>query len=118
MKFSVALLLNIVLAFAASLWLPWWTIAITGFMIGLLIPQRRFNSFLTAFLALFLLWGLWCVVLSSHDDLRFASKISMLILKLSNGWFSIIATALIGGLVAGLGALSGSFLRPVNKPRG
>jgi hypothetical protein len=40
-----------------------------------------------------------------------AHKVSMLILKMDNPFVLIFATAFIGALVAGVAALSGSYLR-------
>jgi LPS O-antigen subunit length determinant protein (WzzB/FepE family) len=39
----------------------------------------------------------------------------MLILKMDNPYLLMFATALIGGLVAGFGALTASFIREKNK---
>lgn len=111
MKFIISLLLIALLSVAACLYLPWWSIAIVSFMIAALIPQHPGKAFLTGFIALLLLWGSlsWCI--SSNNNHLLVHKVSMIILKTDSPYLLITATALIGALVAGFAALSGSYLR-------
>ncbi len=111
MKFFVSLLLTALLSFAACLYLPWWSIAIAAFIVAALIPQSAVKSFLTGFTALFLLWGALSFWISNNNEHLLAHKVSMVLLKMVNSWVLIFATAIIGALVTGFGALSGSFLR-------
>lgn len=111
MKFFISLILTILLSFAACLFLPWWSIAIAAFLVAALIPQKPVKSFITAFIALFLLWGGLSFWMSNNNDHILANKISLLILNKSGSTMLILATALIGALVAGFAALSGSYLR-------
>jgi hypothetical protein len=111
MKFFFSFILTILLSFAACLFLPWWSIAIAAFVVAALIPQKPFKAFLTGFIALFLLWGGLSFWMSNNNDHILAHKISQLILKMDNPMLLILATALIGALVAGLAALAGSYLR-------
>lgn len=111
MKFFISILLIALLSFAACLYLPWWMIAIAGFIVSACIPQRSGTAFLSGFFAGFLLWAGMSFWISSTNDHLFAHKISILILKTDNIYVLIAATGLIGGMVAGLGALTGSFLR-------
>jgi hypothetical protein len=111
MKFVISLVLIALLSFAACLYLPWWSIAFVAFIIAALIPQRPGISFLCGFTALFLLWGGLSLWISSNNDHVLAHKISLLVLKMDNPNLVIFLTAFIGALVAGLAALTGSFLR-------
>lgn len=111
MKFFISLILTILLSFAASLFLPWWSIAIAAFLVAALIPQKPFKALLTGFIALFLLWGGLSFWISNNNDHILAHKVSMLILKMDSPIMLVLATALIGALVAGFGALTGSYLR-------
>jgi hypothetical protein len=115
MKFITSLILTALLSFAACLYLPWWSIAIAAFIVAAAIPQGAIKSFLAAFTALFLLWGGLAWWISSANEHMLAHKISMVLLKTDNIWALIFATATIGALVAGAGALSGSFLRSSKK---
>jgi hypothetical protein len=111
MKFITSLILTAFLSFAACLYLPWWSIAIVAFIVAALIPQHPGKAFVTAFLALLLLWGGFSFWISNNNEHLLAHKVSVLILKMDNPFVLIFATALIGALVAGFAAMSGSFLR-------
>ncbi len=111
MKFLISILLIALLSVAACLYLPWWSIAIVAFIVAAIIPQKPFIAFLAGFIALFLLWGVLSWYISSNNSHLLAHKVSVLILKADNPTLLVLATALIGALVAGLGALSGSFVR-------
>ena len=111
MKFIISLLLTALLSFAACLYLPWWSIAIVAFIVAALIPQKPGKAFLTGFLALLFLWGGLSFWMSNNNEHLLAHKISLLILKMDSPYLLILATALIGGLVAGFAALCGSYLR-------
>jgi hypothetical protein len=111
MKFFISLILTILLSFAACLFLPWWSIAIASFVVAALIPQKPLKAFLTGFIALFLLWGGLSFWMSNNNDNILAHKVSQLILKMDNPYLLILATALIGAIVAGFAALAGSYLR-------
>ena len=111
MKFIISILLIALLSVAACLYLPWWSIAIVAFIVSILIPQRTVKSFLTGFIALFLLWGGLAWYISTNNNNLLAHKVSMIILTRDNPLLLIIATAAIGALVAGFASLSGSYLR-------
>jgi hypothetical protein len=111
MKFFISFILTILLSFAACLFLPWWSIALAAFIVAALIPQKPGKSFITAFTALFLLWGGLSFWISNNNNHILAHKISQLVLKMDNPVALVLVTAFIGALVAGLAALAGSYLR-------
>ena len=111
MKFITSLILTALLSFGACLYLPWWSIAIAAFIVAALIPQKPGKAFLAAFLALLLLWGGLSFWISDNNNHLLAHRVSQLILKMDNPYLLILATALIGALVAGFAALTGSYLR-------
>jgi hypothetical protein len=111
MKFITAFFLTALLSFAACLYLPWWSIAIAAFVVAALIPQHPAKAFLAAFLSLLLLWGGISYWISSKNEHLLAHKVSVLILKADNPYTLIAVTAVIGAVIAGLAALSGSYLR-------
>lgn len=111
MKFLISLILTALLSFAASLFLPWWSIALAAFLVAALIPQKPGKAFITGFIALFLLWGVLSFWLSNANENILAHKVSMLLLNMDNPYLLMLATAVIGALVAGFAALTGSYLR-------
>jgi hypothetical protein len=93
------------------LYFPWWSISIVAFIIPILIPQGHLASFISGFVALFLLWGIMSLWISISNGNILAHRVSLLIFKADNPYLLIIVTALIGAMVAGFAALTGSFLR-------
>jgi len=111
MKFITTLILTALLSFVACLYLPWWSIAIVSFIVALVIPQHPGKAFIAAFVALFVLWGALSYWISNNNEHILAHKVSLLILKMDSPYILMLATALIGALVASFAALSGSLLR-------
>lgn len=111
MKFIISLILMAVLSFAVCLYMPWWTIAFVCFIISALIPQRPGIAFLCGFISLFILWAGLSFWISIQNDHVLAHKISVMMLKKDDPLLLIIVTGLIGALVAGFAALTGSLLR-------
>jgi hypothetical protein len=111
MKFFISLILTILLSFAACLFFPWWSIAVAAFVVAALIPQKPGKAFFTAFIALLLLWGGLSFWISNNNHHVLAHKVSQLILQMDNPILLVLATALIGALVAGFAALAGAYLR-------
>ncbi len=112
MKLIVSVLLIILLSAVACLFLPWWSIALAAFAVSALVPQSPMRSFLAGFLALFLFWAVLSWFISANNNHILAHRIAVLFLKTDSPAFLVIVTALIGGLVAGTAALTGSFLHP------
>ena len=113
MKFFISTILIAALSFAACLYFPWWVIAIAGFVVSFAIPQKAGLAFLSGFFALFILWVGMSVYMSNANGNLLVHKMSMLFLKKDNTTLLFILTGLIGGLVAGLGSLSGRLLKKV-----
>ena len=111
MKFIVAILLTALLAFAGGIWLGWWIIAVAAFVIALLIHQRAGKAFLSGFLGVFILWGSLACWIDIRNEHVLSKKIAEVLPLGGNSLLLILVTALIGGLVAGFGAISGSYLR-------
>lgn len=105
-KFIVSFIATGLLAFAMGLVLPWWSISIAGFIPAFLIPQKRYFSFLSAFLAVFIFWGSFAAFISMNNDHILAHRISLLVLKKDDPNLLILLTASIGGLVSGVSAVT------------
>jgi len=112
MKFIISILLTMVLSFCSCLFLPWWSIAIVSFLVASIISQTPLASFITGFIALFLLWGILSFWISTNNDHILAHRVSLLIFKVDNPFLLIVITALLGALVAGFAALTASYIRP------
>jgi hypothetical protein len=115
MKIIVASLLTALLAFVAGIYLPWWSLAIAAFIGAILVQQSSGRSFLAGFLGIFLLWALLAWWIDWNNNSYLSQKIASLLPLSGNSLLLILVTAFIGGLVGGSAALTGSFLRPVDK---
>jgi hypothetical protein len=117
MKFLSAVILTALLAFAAGLYgiLPWWSFAITSLVVAVTVHQKAGRAFLSGFTGLFLLWSILAFLKDSANDHLLASKVAQ-ILPLGGSYIVLIlVTGIVGGLVAGLAALTGSYIRQTAK---
>ncbi len=113
MKFLASVLLMALVGFALGLYLPWWSVALTGFGISFFLYQKPMVALMTGFLSIFLLWGILTIVRSQVNDHILAHRVSILILQKDSPNLLILVTALIGGITGGMGALCGSLLRRI-----
>ncbi len=111
MKFIVSSILIILFSFLAGLYFPWWAIAIVAFLVSIIIRQGHLASFICGFISLFLLWGFLSFWISLQNGNILAHRVSLLIFKTDSPFLLIFATALIGAMVAGFAALTGSFFK-------
>ena len=115
MKFISSLLLTALLSFAGALFFHWWIIAVAAFLVALVIPLRSGYSFIAGFLALFLLWGLQALFIDTANHHILSEKVARL-LPLGGSFIALILlSAFIGGLVAGMAALTGSLARKISS---
>lgn len=117
MKFLVATVLTALLAFISGLFLPWWGIAIAALLTASIVHQKAGKAFFAGLLGVFLLWGglAWWIDMKNNGIL--SKKIAAILPLGGNSLLLILVTALAGGLVAGLAAMSGSFLRSSQRQR-
>lgn len=115
MKLFAAIILTGLLAFVSGLYLPWWCLALAAFIVAALVHQKPGKAFLAGFSGVFLLWaGLaWWIDMKNNGVL--SARIAALLPLGGSSVMLIIVTAAIGGLLAGLGAMTGSFLRSTGK---
>jgi hypothetical protein len=111
MKFIVVILLTALLGYAAPLYFPWWSFAVTSFIIALFIHQRAWAAFAATFLGFFLLWGIMALMIDNRNDHLLSQKIATLLPLGGSSFLLISITALIGGLISGFAGLSGSLAR-------
>lgn len=115
MKFLTALLLTALCSFVAGLYFPWWSLAIMAFLVALLVRQGAGRAFLSAFIALFLLWGGLALWIDIRNTSSLSARIGELLGLGSNTLLLVLITGFIGALVAGFAAMSGSYLRAGKK---
>jgi hypothetical protein len=106
MKFLYQTIITAALAFVLQSFLPWWTMAIAAAGVGYYFGTKGLLSFSAGFLGVGLLWlGMALFIdVSTHSILT--EKINK-ILPLN----SYLLTTLIGGLVGGFAALTGTLIK-------
>ena len=114
MRFILSVLLIGIFSFIAGLFLPWWSIAIISFLVALLWPQSPWRSFLAGFLGIFILWSVLALIIDAKNEHILSQKIALL-MKVGSTLVLVLVTSLIGALVGGFAAMSGSSLRLSRK---
>lgn len=111
LKFLVTTVLIGLFSFIGGLYFPWWTIAPIAFVVSLVIPQRPMPSFLSGFLALFLLWGGLALATDLANGNILSAKVASLLPLGGSSYALVFVTAFVGALVGGGGALTAAFLK-------
>ncbi|HWK07193.1 MAG TPA: hypothetical protein VNS58_26360 [Puia sp.] len=110
MKFLATTLLIALLSFLSGLYLPWWCFALAACGISALIPQKPLWAFLSGFLSLFLLWGGLAWGIDSANNSILSVKIAQLLHLGNSSLLLILVTALVGALIGGGAAITGTFM--------
>jgi hypothetical protein len=98
------------LSFVLQLFMPWWIIAIVAFGAALWKATNGSSAFWSGFLAIMAVWLLMATFTHIRTEGILTSRIAALF-SLPASFLLIIVTALIGGLVGGIAALSGYYVR-------
>ena len=114
-KYFISVLLTALLAFISGLYLPWWGIAIAAFIVGVLIPQKPFYSFLSGFIGVFLLWEILAWRIDSMNNGILSQKIAQILPLGGSTVLLILITSLVGALVGGLAAWAASYIQKKNQ---
>lgn len=99
-----------IIALVLQQFLPWWSIGIAGFIFGLLIDQSPKMAFINGFLGIFILWGGIALYVYFVNDGILAHRLAIM-MGLPYDVLPVLITGISGGIVSGLFALSGRYLR-------
>ncbi|MFT4031292.1 MAG: hypothetical protein QM669_02645 [Siphonobacter sp.] len=109
-------ILIVILSAMVQYFLPWWSVVLIPFFLSAWKGTSGFASFLNGLLASGLLWLALAWFEHSRSAGVLTSRISSLFMNIpATGLMTI--TALVGGLLGGMAALSGYFLRNALWPR-
>ena len=114
MKFIAKIILTASACYLTELFFPWWIIAVCAFVINLFLPTKGFNAFLSGFLGVGLLWLISAWLIDTETSSLLTEKVSSLF-YLSNSTLLVALTGLVGGLVGGFAAMSGSLFRNLRQ---
>ena len=110
-------LLILLFAAGAQVFLPWWSIVPVALALAFLVGRTGGRAFLGGFFGVGLGWAALAGYLNGQNAGLLAHRVAQL---LPLGGFSVLlvlVTAAVGGLVGGLAALSGCWLRQATRPR-
>jgi hypothetical protein len=111
MKFVIQLIAIAAGSLVTQLFLPWWSMVLVALAFGYLLKSNQ--NFLAGFLAVALLWGSYAYMLDAGGAAPLAERVAAILTISKNLLF--LVTAVVGGLVAGLAALTGSLLKPEKR---
>jgi hypothetical protein len=109
LKAIVSILLIGLLSFIAGLFLPWWGFALAAALVSALIPQKPFIAFICGFLAICLLWGGLARSIDAANSGILSKKVAEILPLGGSSLLLVLVTALVGALVGGSAALTGSY---------
>ena len=112
MKFIVSLILIALLSFASCLYFPWWSIAVVAFLVGVWQSESAAKSFIYGTLAVTLLWTIYAGFQTQQNGGLIGDAVGKMLGGLS-GTQLLLGTGLIGGIVGGIAAMTGTFFRQV-----
>jgi hypothetical protein len=109
MKVLATVLLVSIPAYLLQFYLPWWSLSVWAGLVGFMLNQKNAWGFLGGLLGGALLWGGFAAYHIFQGEGYMTHRMAM-----NFGVPSFVlwlATAMIGGITAGLGLLSGRLLR-------
>ena len=110
LKAILQIILTVLAGFIAQQYFPFWSMAAAAASIALFFKYRNsLTSFSAGFLAAFLLWCAYSYTINLENLGLLSSKLGDLFQIESN--YLPYATGIIGGLLGGFGALTGSLAR-------
>ena len=112
-KILVTILLSAIACFAIGLYtvLPWWSFAITNFIIALAIPQKPLVSFLTGALGVGAIWAGLATGIDMANNHLLSTKVANILPLHGSYVLLIVITAVVGFLIGGMASMTASFLR-------
>lgn len=115
LKFILKMIFTGAVAFLLQIYLPWWSIALAGFLISFILSSSGVSSFFSGFLGISVYWGVLAFFIDNANDHILSTRVAE-IFSLPNSTVLILITAIVGGLIGGFGALTGSQLRNIILP--
>ena len=114
MKLLLQIISIAIISALLQLYFPFWITAVVAFVVSALFRTKGISSFLAGFLSIGLLWFIVAYKIDMDTQAILTDKIAQLF-SVSNTLL-ILLTAVIGALIGGFGALSGSlFIRIFGK---
>ena len=105
-------LLIAILSFLSQLFLPWWSLAIVSFGCSYFLGKKSVQTFFTGFFACGIVWLVMAIFIHFSKGNLMTNRIAEL-LSLPSSSILYVASFLIAGIVGGLAAVSGFYLKSI-----
>lgn len=117
-NFLIGVLVIFLLGNLCRVGLPWWMLAPLAAIAGWIIPKSGIGAFHSGFWGGFLCWLIAAWLPDKANDSLLSNKVGQLFMGVEPTTL-LLATALIGGLLGAMGALTGFLAKDVLiKPAG
>lgn len=110
MKFFLAILLTALASILLQFVLPWWSLALAAFFIGIAIKQSAFLAFLSGLLGTAIIWWGYAWIIDTQTASLLSQKIALL-LQIGSPVALLFVGGVLAGIVGGFAAASGGELR-------
>lgn len=109
MRFLLTLIVTAAFGWAMGLWLPFWSLSLAAALVGFMLHPGSWKAFLAGLLAGVLLWGGLAYSADIANDQLLSTRVASIFG--TNAGSMLVITALLGGVLAGLGTLLGDRVR-------
>ncbi len=106
MKFIIQVLVTAAVCFVLQSFLPWWSMPVGAAVVAYVIDNKGGVSFFAGLLGVAMLWLAMALYTDAGSHATLSSKVNKL-LPIP----ALALTVIVGGLVGGLGAWSGTLLK-------
>ena len=110
LKMVLSILIMGIGGYWAEQMLPWWIIAVVSAVVCFAMHLRSLAAFICSFLGIGIMWMGVAWLIHIQVSAAMTEKISLLF-GLQDETLLIVLTGCLGGLVGGMGGLSGSIIR-------
>lgn len=100
---AYAIITIILLGLLIHQFTPWWSIVLVSALVGGIFNEHAGRSFLFGFVGVFLLWGIAAFQLDLANESILSTRMADIF-----GGNMVLITALLGGLLGGMGAMTGT----------
>ena len=108
--------LVLLLATLAQLVLPWWSLAVAAFVVGVAIRASGRAAFWAGFVGAALSWLLPAAWLAYQNEGLLAHRVAQLLSLGGSAVALVLVAGVVAGLAGGLAALAGAWLRSALAP--
>jgi len=117
MKFSLSVILTMLGGIGVSLWAytPWWGFVPVAFVLALIIHQVPAKAFASGFLGMLLAWGGLSWWIDWQNTSLLSKQVAILLPLQGSSAALILLTGILGGILGGVAALAGSYLRVIKS---